>query len=184
MRIAVEELAAEPDIVEHALDAPAAIVHLLDRQPLHQDALDGLARMERAVGILEHHLDDAVGAPRPPLLRLAAADQQPSRPFAVEPGEHPQHGRLARSRFADDAEGLAVADREGDPLDGADGVLTVPVDDREIARLDRLERDVLLRGLDRWRAKIHRRSSQAGSRSSTGSSATGASMRGIAASRP
>src|SRR5258708_7553077 len=102
MRVAVEEIAAEADIVEHALDAPAAIVHVLDRQPLHEDALDGLTRMKRAIRVLEDHLHDPVGPPWAPPLRLAAADQQAPVPAAVKPRHYAQNPRFPRSRSAAD----------------------------------------------------------------------------------
>src|SRR6266851_449859 len=180
MRVAVKEMAAEADIVEHTLNAALAIVHVLDRQPLHEDAFDRLTRVERAVGVLEDHLNDSVGPPRAPPLHLAAADQQAAGPSAIEPGENAQDSRFPRSRFADDAESLAVADGEGDALDGVDGGVPVPIDDGKLGGLDRFEGDVLGHFLGGGQAEIHRRSSQAGSRSSTGSSATGASIRGSA----
>src|SRR5260221_311986 len=115
---------------------------------------------------------------------LGAGDTHPPFPVRVETRHDAQDRRLARARFADDAERLAIADREGDAFDRVDRVVAMSVDDRQSARLDGLERDVVRLGFGHGCAELHRSVSQAGSRSSTGSSSPGASMPGSAESSP
>ena len=113
VRIAEAEAGAEADLVERALDARLGVADAVDRQRLGQHAVDRLARVQRAVGILEHHLHAAAEG-------LGAGRRQPSAAAPVsrtspgrarrEPADRAQHGRLARARFADDAEALAGRD--------------------------------------------------------------------------
>ena len=57
-------------------------------------------------------------------LTTDAVDQHLARGDRLEPGDHPQHGRLAATRRADEHEELTVLDGEVDPVDrlGAVGV--------------------------------------------------------------
>src|SRR5260370_3987995 len=73
VRKAKAEIHRKCDIVERALDAPLPVAHILDQHPLHEDAVDRLARVQRAVWVLEYHLDQLVEAPRPTPADLLAA---------------------------------------------------------------------------------------------------------------
>ncbi len=55
--IAIAERRTQPDLVERALDPAIRIVEPMDRHRFAQDAIDRVARMERAIGILKHHLN-------------------------------------------------------------------------------------------------------------------------------
>ena len=78
----------------------------------------GHVRVERVV--LEHHRDVAV------LRRLVvddlAADLQLAVGDVLEPGDHPQRGRLPAAGRADEDHELAVGDVEVDVLDGLEAV--------------------------------------------------------------
>ena len=82
--------------------------------------------MERAVGVLEHHLQPAraLGARRWPSGR--AVDQDPPGPVVDQAGDGAQHRALARAALADQAEGAALGDVEADPVDRAHGALPSP----------------------------------------------------------
>ena len=60
MRIAEAEAGAEADLVERPQDALFAIGEAVDGERLQQQPVDGLARMQRAVRVLEDHLHFAV----------------------------------------------------------------------------------------------------------------------------
>ena len=87
-------------------------VEPVDGERLAEDLVDGLARVQRAVGVLEHHLHSLRCAvarrrsdPRPATRDLAG-------PVRDQPGDGAQHGGLARAGFADQAERLALGDVE------------------------------------------------------------------------
>ncbi len=125
MRIAKAEAGAKADFVQRPLDARLGVADVVDRQRLGQDPVDRLARMQRPVWVLEHHLHQ-------PAKRLAARQRQRRGRSALriaalrhsrqeadgsgsdrhKPANGAQHGRLARSGFADDAEALPRGDRE------------------------------------------------------------------------
>ena len=88
---------------------------LVDPERLGEHRADGLAGVERAVGILEDHLDAAaipakVCALKCANILAAVAD----RPFVgvQEPHEAACEGRLAASRFAYDPERLSLPYRQ------------------------------------------------------------------------
>src|SRR5439155_105861 len=73
-------------------------------------------RIERAVGVLEHDLH--APAQRPHLARTHAREIDAGQPDLAarrvdQPDDTARHRRLARARFADDAERLALAHLEG-----------------------------------------------------------------------
>src|SRR3546814_16611807 len=47
-------------LAQHLLYAAVGMVEAVDRQRLHEDAVDGVARMQRPVRVLEHHLHQRV----------------------------------------------------------------------------------------------------------------------------
>ena len=140
-----------------------------------QHMVDGVARVERAVGVLEHHLDQLVEGLAAILAQHLAVDPHGAGPVRVEARKRPQDGRLAGSRFADQTEGLALLDPEGGAADGADRRRALAEGDRQVLDLDH----------DRISPSTNTGPSrQAGSRESTERSPTGRSMRGSEASRP
>ena len=83
--------------------------------------------VERGVGVLEHELEVPPAAAQLPLppSRLSSLALEAERPGVgpLERHQQPAHRGLAAARLADQAEGLAPADRErdvGDRLDRAD----------------------------------------------------------------
>ena len=81
--------------------------------------------IERAVGILEHHLHLPAGLPQLPL-RTCPVSDSPSKRTVPALGRSsastmPGKGRLAAAGAADERHGLAGPDREGDVVDGVDG---------------------------------------------------------------
>ncbi|RPK76440.1 hypothetical protein EES42_03360 [Streptomyces sp. ADI95-17] len=128
VRIAVDVLRVEPDDVQQLLD-PAAPVALrgdlgVDLVRLPDDVADRHARVQRGVGVLEHHLDVAAhrlqGAPGQlgDVLALVP-DRAGRRLFQVH--QHLGHGRLPAAGLPHDAERLARREVEGDPVDRLDG---------------------------------------------------------------
>src|SRR6202011_169212 len=96
-------------------------------QPMETDGLcqhlpHGQPWIERAVGVLENHLDTAVVVA--PLRALEAQyvesvilDAPRSR--AMEANQAAGKGRLAAAGFADDSQSFAASDGEADPIEGA-----------------------------------------------------------------
>ena len=78
---------------------------------------DRHVRVERVV--LEHHGD--VALLRRHLVHDALADADLARSDVFEPRDHPQQGRLAASRRADQDDELAVVDQDVDAMDDLDG---------------------------------------------------------------
>ena len=84
---------------------------------LGERGADRVPRVQRAVGVLEHHLHvAAVGLARGLAHRLAA-DLDPAGPGVEQQPDALQDRGLARARLADEAEALARADREADVVE-------------------------------------------------------------------
>ena len=95
----------------------------IEEQRLHQHVADLLARIERAIGVLEDDLHLAahrLGHPGLDDIDRLAINEQFAGGLAVDEGEDAGERRFARARFADDGEGLALLEREADVLDGVD----------------------------------------------------------------
>ncbi len=110
----------------------------LDHEGLGQDLAHLHARVEGRVRVLEHHLTvPALLARRPVALGrddLAVEDDRAVR-RALQADDHPADRRLAAARLADQAEGLALVDREarvGHRADRPDLVADEPGLDREL----------------------------------------------------
>src|SRR3546814_3040496 len=103
VRVAEAEGGSEADLAQHLIDAAVRVVEPVDRQRLHEDAVDRMARVQRAIGVLEHHLHQLVEglvAARP---LLATGDDDPAGPGGIEAAQRGQHGGLARTRSTDQA---------------------------------------------------------------------------------
>ena len=123
LRLAVEQGLVEVEDAGRLAHPPVPLGpgHVLHLEREAHVLGDGLARVEGVV--LEHHRDV-------PVLRLHVADVPPGDldPAAVErlePRQHPQRGRLARARRADQHHELAVLDVEVEQVDGRRGALGV-----------------------------------------------------------
>ena len=127
VRIAVDVLGVQPDQVEQLLHPPppAALGHDVgvDLERLADDVADGLPRVQRGVRILEDDLDVATQlAHRGTLLGVDvdSVEGQLAAGRLLQPHQHPAEGRLAAAGLAHDAQGLALVELEGDPVDRLD----------------------------------------------------------------
>ncbi len=131
VRVAAHVLGAQPHPAEQLGDAILQLPaggDLVDPQRIGDDLEDGHARVQRRVGILEDHADVA-----PVRLEIAEVElrqvDRPAVPLVIEDlpaggvvgaDDRAPGGRLAAARLADQAEGLALADEEVDPVHGLD----------------------------------------------------------------
>ena len=89
----------------------------IEMERLGDDACHGLARIEGAIGILEHHLESA---PKPGQAmgglgeKTLAREDHLAGGGTIERHDQPRQGRFAAAALADDAEGRAFLDRETD----------------------------------------------------------------------
>ena len=118
VRIAVIELRSQADLRHHRAGGRGAVggAHAgVDEQRLLQRLADLLARVERAVRVLEHDLHLAAqgiagsGAGRGEVL---AIDDEGARGRLFDQGDQAREGRLAGAGFADHRERLAGLERE------------------------------------------------------------------------
>ena len=124
VREAVVVLRVQPDDLEQLLDALLDLrlgAHLVHLERLGDDEADALARVQRRVRVLEdhHHLAPVrthLGAGQ--ARDVAAVEDDPAGRRIEEAHDAARHRRLAAAGLADDAERLALADREGDAVDG------------------------------------------------------------------
>ena len=102
----------------------AAGVSVLISSGSHQHVADLLARIERAVGVLENDLHLAAQFRRHRAVGdvdLDAVDEQFARCRRVDQRDDAGERRLAAAAFADDRQRLALLDREVDALHGMHG---------------------------------------------------------------
>ena len=137
-----EQIGVEPDFVEDVTGdvARLGLLFALDEWPECHRIADRHARVERRVGVLKHHLD--LPAQRVDGEPLRRADGVPvENQFAgigdnqVE--EQPGEGRLAATRLADDAEGLALAHGERDAVDSLHRLAACALDREMLAQVAR-----------------------------------------------
>ena len=144
VRIAKAEPPAQAHVVQQLDDALVDPVHALQAQGFRQDGIDGMARMQAGIGVLEHHLD---GAKERPVALLSLLDLTVDRDVAGPAGDQTcdgaQDGRLARTAFADQAKAFALRHVEGRIVDGGDAVGLLPEPDGQIGNAQHL------RGLSR-----------------------------------
>src|SRR5208282_6462279 len=107
-------------------------------QRLADDVADSEARVERGVGVLEHHLELAPVGPHLAArqrIDALAVDADLARGRVEQFEDRLARGRLAAPALADEAQGLTRADVEGDAVDRVDlpdGALQQPLFDREM----------------------------------------------------
>src|SRR6478736_6206898 len=128
-------------------------------QPVHlergrEDRADRVARVERAVGVLEDHLH--VASDRAQLVLLEVRDVTPLEDHRaagglVEPRDEAGGRRLATARLPDEPERLTLTEGEADAVDGLDGRLdhaqALDLTEGEVAlEVGHLEKRVTVRG--------------------------------------
>src|SRR3546814_5119918 len=84
VRVAEAEGGSEADLAQHLLDAAVRVVEPVDRQRLHEDAVDRMARVQRAIGVLDHHLHKLVEGLVAARHLLATGDDDPAGPVGIE----------------------------------------------------------------------------------------------------
>jgi hypothetical protein len=138
VRVAVEVVGVEADLVEQLLDEGASLGAAGDAvhaEGLADDVGHGHARVERAVGVLEDDLHVAPHAAQGLALELEdglAVEADLAGGGLEQPEDRAPGGGLAAAGLAHQAEGLAAVDGEGDVVHGAH----VADDAREEAALD------------------------------------------------
>ena len=123
MRELVHVGVAQPDLPQHAGNAltQRGAIHASERgQRLRDDTRNGLSRVQRAIGILKHHLEITPGAAqlvsRHPVQVTAHQRHRPRRRL-FQRHHQPREGRLARSGLADHAEASACHHLRGDAVE-------------------------------------------------------------------
>ncbi len=132
MRKTEAELRPEPHRFERRVDPPVAIVEAVDGERLSERARDRVARMERAIGVLEHQLQQEAARPRRLCRERRPVEAERAAGDGLEPGDGAQERGLPRPGCSDDAECRARRHREGHARDHRAAAET----DGEIACLD------------------------------------------------
>ena len=127
MRIAVGEVAVQPDRIHQLIDA----VELLGTRPagvfvqrLGDDRRHGHAGVEAGLGVLKDHLHRRAQLPEPRLAHradLGPVDLYRALGDVVKPQHRAPAGRLPAAGFAHNAQRLALVDVERDAIDGLHG---------------------------------------------------------------
>ena len=123
VRIAVVVLGPQPDLRQHgasAFGAHGGRQRGVDLQRRFQNGADLLARIERAVGILEHQLHGACATRVRSGGRvdgIHAVQHKRARGRRLDQRHHARQRRFAAARFADHGQRLAGVDRERDAAD-------------------------------------------------------------------
>ena len=141
--------AAEADRLEHLGGALAALgpADALHLQAVLDVLLHGEVREQRVV--LEDGVDVAVVGRR--ARDVLSAEQHRTARRQFEPGDHAQHGGLARPRRPEQREELALADLEVDVVDRDDLVGVVAVATEGLAEAHELDRRHLRAFTCHWR---------------------------------
>lgn len=124
VRITVEMLRAETDLDQHGLSPLAALgsrYFRVDDERFHQHVAHFLARVETAIGVLEHHLH--LGAhlrvrPTPGDIDRLTVDLELTARCRVDQRDDTGKRRLARTGFADNSQRLAALNGKIDALQG------------------------------------------------------------------
>ena len=139
LRLPLDQLLQVEDVRStlHALvDLP--LRHLVVAQAEREVVVHGHVRVERVR--LEDHRDVTRSGCN--VVDDTAADQDPATRHVLEPGEHPQRGRLAAARRTDEDEELAVRDLEREIVDRDRAVEAL----RDVLELDTCHQDRASRG--------------------------------------
>src|SRR5215218_9721506 len=152
VRIARRMLWPQADLREHRGDAGvdlAVVRHAMQAKRRRERRPDGLARVERGIGVLEDELRDT--GPRHAVhagADLMAVEKDAAARRRLEAEDRQGEGRLAAAGLADDAEALALLELEIDAVDGREGPSAAEVaPDRKMDRKVLDLEDRLGRGL-------------------------------------
>ena len=125
MRIAVGKVfGPQADLAEQLARqrARGAISHAMNLGTERDRFLDRQARIERGVAVLKHHLHAAAQfTQRQRAADLHAVIDDVAGIALHQVHQQPRGGRLAAAGFADDADGFALGDGEGNIIDRAHG---------------------------------------------------------------
>ena len=122
--VAVDRAASEADAIEHAVHQRerrrSVVCQAMEQNRLDQDASDRMPRIERGHRVLEDHLH--APAQRPPRALVERADvdaveQDRAGRRHDETEQRPAERGLAGAGLADNADGLALADRDVDAVE-------------------------------------------------------------------
>src|SRR5262245_58532479 len=117
MRIAARICRVEADELEQADDAGVAVADAMDHERLGDDVLDGKARVQRRVRVLEHHLYAAPGRANGVDVHageLDAVESDRARGRFLQAQQESGGGALAASRLPHQPERLTGAQFEVD----------------------------------------------------------------------
>src|SRR5215208_5185253 len=117
VRVAVDEVGVEADLLEELARALAPVVEAEVAQRLLDDAAHGHARVQRRVRVLEDHLDVAPQGPELAVAErgdVAAVEDELAVRRLVEPDDRLGERGLAAAGLAHQAEAFAGEDIEGD----------------------------------------------------------------------
>ncbi len=123
VRVFSQVVGAQPDLLQHLHGACMLLGAAACAQGLQRfgdDALDALARVERSVGVLEHHLEIAArlaqfGGGQP--VQIAAQQMHRSRGGSVQGHDQARQRRFARARFAHDPQTAAAVHRKAHAIE-------------------------------------------------------------------
>jgi hypothetical protein len=99
----VAKLGVEADKTERVGNRGGGAGKSLVAQGFEELGADRLARVERAVGVLEDHLDGAEEVARSHVRHRGAGDGDLALVAGIETGDRPEDGRLPAARLADEA---------------------------------------------------------------------------------
>jgi hypothetical protein len=99
--IAEAVLGAHPDLFQCRAHPPVGIAQRVYGDRRAQYLVDGLIGMQRAVGILEHHLHHLAHRPGAPCAHRLPGQRDAALGVRDQPGDGAQHRRLAGSGLAD-----------------------------------------------------------------------------------
>jgi hypothetical protein len=120
VRIALRMERREADQAQqflHPRGTRGGIADAMDLHRLHDRRADAQPRVERGIGILEHHLHAAAQRAKFRLARDLDAVEADGAAGGLDQPQHQARGRgLAAAGFADERQRLAARDREGDAI--------------------------------------------------------------------
>ncbi len=103
MRVPEAHGGGQPNLSKCAHDPKLGVAHPMHRQRFGQRSVDGLARVQAAVGVLEHHLHPLEKGPATLWGKARAVDGHHTGPVVIEPGQGAQDRGFPRTALADDA---------------------------------------------------------------------------------
>ena len=124
---------AEADVLQCPFYPRLCILEPVDRQRFRQHPVDGVARVDRAVGVLKHHLHLTVERRITGSLQGFATDTHGPARGRGQTANRAQHGRFSRPALADQTETLVLRHVETDTAHGLHPLTAGPEGDSQIA---------------------------------------------------